>query len=76
MRVDRVFALLIESGFVYCCIWVSPTFRSFDDHRSHALSQILYAISAFGVIPDPGFIAMAGVSVSTRVLYMCFLYTP
>ncbi|KAN0129157.1 hypothetical protein V8E53_013028 [Lactarius tabidus] len=22
MRVDRVFALLIESGFIYCCIWI------------------------------------------------------
>jgi hypothetical protein len=22
VRVDRVFALLIESGFIYCCIWV------------------------------------------------------
>jgi hypothetical protein len=44
LRIDRVFALLVESGFVYCCIWV------------------LYAISAFGVFLDPGFIAMAGVS--------------
>jgi hypothetical protein len=22
MRVEKVFALLIESGFVYCCLWV------------------------------------------------------
>ncbi|KAN0141232.1 hypothetical protein V8E53_000988 [Lactarius tabidus] len=22
VRVDRVFALLIESGFIYCCIWI------------------------------------------------------
>jgi hypothetical protein len=44
VRVDRVFALLIESGFIYCCIW------------------ILYVISAFGVMLDPGFTFMAGVS--------------
>ena len=22
MKVEKVFALLIESGFVYCCLWV------------------------------------------------------
>ena len=25
LRLERVFALLIESGFIYCCIWVCPT---------------------------------------------------
>jgi hypothetical protein len=25
MRVEKVLALLIESGFVYCCIWVRVT---------------------------------------------------
>ncbi|KAH9014579.1 hypothetical protein EDB83DRAFT_2321463 [Lactarius deliciosus] len=43
VRVERVFALLIESGFLYCCPW------------------ILYFISAFGVIPEPGFAVMDGV---------------
>ncbi|KAN0129146.1 hypothetical protein V8E53_013017 [Lactarius tabidus] len=44
VRADRVFALLIESGIIYCCIW------------------ILYCISAFGVLPSPGFTTMAFVS--------------
>jgi hypothetical protein len=29
VRVDRVFALLIESGFIYCCIWVIYTISAF-----------------------------------------------
>jgi hypothetical protein len=33
MRVDRVFTLLIESAFIYCCIWVCPTSRSVNYHR-------------------------------------------
>ena len=71
MRVDRVFALLIESGFIYCCIWVCPTSRSVDAQRSGftAQLQILYLISAFQVLPDPGFTVMDAVllfiSVST-----------
>ncbi|KAF8262709.1 hypothetical protein EI94DRAFT_662129 [Lactarius quietus] len=44
VRADRVFALLIESGLIYCCIW------------------IFYVISLFGVLPNPGFTAMAFVS--------------
>ncbi|KAH8991890.1 hypothetical protein EDB86DRAFT_3079513 [Lactarius hatsudake] len=43
VRVERVFTLLIESGFLYRCPW------------------ILYFISAFGVIPEPGFAVMDGV---------------
>ncbi|KAF8266789.1 hypothetical protein EI94DRAFT_133536 [Lactarius quietus] len=43
-RVDRIFALLIESGLIYCCIWM------------------LYLISLFGVLPNPGFTAMAFIS--------------
>ncbi|KAH9012370.1 hypothetical protein EDB84DRAFT_961492 [Lactarius hengduanensis] len=43
VRVERVFTLLIESGFLYCCPW------------------IIYFISAFGVIPEPGFSVMDGI---------------
>ncbi|KAH8991489.1 hypothetical protein EDB86DRAFT_3079902 [Lactarius hatsudake] len=43
VRVDRVFALLIESGFIYCCLW------------------IVYLISAFNVMPNPGFTVMNNV---------------
>jgi len=50
-RVDRVFALLIESGFIYCCIW------------------ILYVISAFQVLPDPGFTVMDAVLLFVSGLY-------
>jgi hypothetical protein len=32
VRVDRVFALLIESGFIYCCIWVCPTYSCRRTH--------------------------------------------
>ena len=35
-----------------------------------ARSQILYVISAFGVFLDPGFITMAGVSVSTPLVFL------
>ncbi|KAI9450400.1 hypothetical protein BJY52DRAFT_1356834 [Lactarius psammicola] len=51
VRVERVFALLIESGFIYCCPW------------------ILYLISAFNVIPDPGFTVMDHVLVFVSGLY-------
>jgi len=51
VRVDRVFALLIESGFIYCCIW------------------ILYLISAFQVLPDPGFTVMDAVLLFISGLY-------
>ncbi|KAF8262035.1 hypothetical protein EI94DRAFT_1789158 [Lactarius quietus] len=44
VRADRVSALLIESGLIYCCIW------------------ILYLISLFNVLPNPGFTVMAFVS--------------
>jgi len=43
VRIDRVFALLIESGFIYCCFW------------------IFYLISAFHVLPEPGFTVMDAV---------------
>ncbi|KAH8991863.1 hypothetical protein EDB86DRAFT_1532648 [Lactarius hatsudake] len=51
VKVERVFALLIESGFIYCCLWV------------------LYLISAFYVIPDPGLTIMEHVLVFASGLY-------
>ncbi|KAH8991866.1 hypothetical protein EDB86DRAFT_1532728 [Lactarius hatsudake] len=50
-RVERVFALLIESGFIYCCPW------------------ILYLISAFDLIPAPGFAVMNHVLLFVAGLY-------
>ncbi|KAH9014612.1 hypothetical protein EDB83DRAFT_272750 [Lactarius deliciosus] len=51
VRVDRVFALLIESGFIYCCLWV------------------VYLISAFNVMPNPGFSVMNNVLLFVSGLY-------
>ncbi|KAN0129150.1 hypothetical protein V8E53_013021 [Lactarius tabidus] len=45
VRVDRLFALLIESGFIYCCIWACPTFILAEGFTE--LLQILFVISAF-----------------------------
>ena len=58
--------MLIESGFVYCCLWVCPpTSRSVEKgFTCAALSQIFYLISAFHVLPKPGvFIVMDAVLV-------------
>ncbi|KAI9439087.1 hypothetical protein H4582DRAFT_2075746 [Lactarius indigo] len=51
MRVGRVFALLVESGFIYCCAW------------------IVYLISAFDLIPAPGFTVMDDVLLFVSGLY-------
>ncbi|KAH9032256.1 hypothetical protein EDB85DRAFT_2289811 [Lactarius pseudohatsudake] len=51
VRVERVFVLLIESGFLYCCLW------------------ILYSISAFRVMPEPGFTVMDAVLLFAAGLY-------
>ncbi|KAI9450469.1 hypothetical protein BJY52DRAFT_1356549 [Lactarius psammicola] len=51
VRVERVFALLIESGFLYCCPW------------------ILYLISAFNVMPEPGFTVLDDVLLFISGLY-------
>ncbi|KAH9173004.1 hypothetical protein EDB89DRAFT_829095 [Lactarius sanguifluus] len=49
--VERVFALLIESGFIYCCIWV------------------VYLVSAWELIPVPGFAIMVNVLLFVSGLY-------
>jgi hypothetical protein len=59
MRVEKVLALLVESGFVYCCVWVcitvaESTYICGRDSRFTILMQILYPISAFGILPEPG----------------------
>ena len=76
LRVDRVFALLIESGFIYCCIWVCAPFILADGFAE--LFQILYVISAFQVMSNLGFIVMDAVllfiSVSSATLHI-FLST-
>jgi hypothetical protein len=66
MRVEKVFALLIESGFVYCCLWVCIR-ADWCNSLTYALTyyhtapQILYLVSAFRVFPEPGFIVMDSV---------------
>ncbi|KAI9439091.1 hypothetical protein H4582DRAFT_113058 [Lactarius indigo] len=57
VRVERVFALLIESGFIYCCLW------------------IVYLISAFNVMPDPGFTVMNNVLLIVSGLYPTLIIT-
>ncbi|KAI9450474.1 hypothetical protein BJY52DRAFT_1356565 [Lactarius psammicola] len=57
VRVGRVFALLIESGFLYSCLW------------------ILFLVSAFGLIPEPGFTIMQGVLLVTSGLYPTLIIT-
>ena len=66
MRVDRVFALLIESGLIYCCVWVRPTSRRVNAATEvlTIVLQILYWISTFGALPNPGLTVIAFVSVS------------
>ncbi|KAI0300036.1 hypothetical protein B0F90DRAFT_1726140 [Multifurca ochricompacta] len=58
IRTENVFAMLIESGFVYCWIW------------------ILYLISTFRVLPDPGFAVMDAVLlyVSVRPHFLSCLF--
>jgi len=51
IKTEKVFAMLIESGFAYCFIWV------------------LYLVSSFGVLPNPGFDIMDAV-----LLYVSGLY--
>ncbi|KAH9053133.1 hypothetical protein EDB87DRAFT_1711764 [Lactarius vividus] len=63
VRVEKVFALLIESGFLYCCLW-SIFAKGFT-----ALSQVLYLVSALNVIPQPSFTVMEHVLVFASGLY-------
>jgi hypothetical protein len=71
MRVEKVLAILIESGLVYCFLWVC-FFRRTNTRIPrvfHQTLQILYLVSAFRVFPEPFFTVMDAVllfvSVST-----------
>ncbi|KAI9450473.1 hypothetical protein BJY52DRAFT_176850 [Lactarius psammicola] len=55
VRVERVFALLIESGFIYCCLW------------------ILYLVSAFSAMPEPGFSVLDDVLLFISGLYLTLI---
>jgi hypothetical protein len=58
-RVEKVLVLLIESGFVYCMLWViaSWSLSMAQSHTQntkwHAL-QTLYMLSAFSILPGSG----------------------
>ncbi|KAI9439104.1 hypothetical protein H4582DRAFT_2075759 [Lactarius indigo] len=46
VRVDRVFALLIESGFLYCCAWIIYTISAFGMISGFVvIEHILFFIS-------------------------------
>jgi hypothetical protein len=43
LRLERVFALLLESGFIYCCIWVCPTSGGVPaEGFNYTISDLLY----------------------------------
>jgi hypothetical protein len=64
IRVEKVLAMLVESGFVYCCIWVRHLFVPFSFRNSSVggcgwgNTQVLYLISTYRVLPDPWFAVM------------------
>ncbi|KAF8143590.1 hypothetical protein K438DRAFT_1993727 [Mycena galopus ATCC 62051] len=38
LRADQILSLLVESGFIYCLLWVPPVIAFFDSSRTnHAL---------------------------------------
>jgi hypothetical protein len=60
-RVEKVLALLVESGFVYCCLWVRITASESTRmcwRRITTSLQILYMVSAYDVFPYQGFTVM------------------
>lgn len=62
IRVEKVLAMLVESGFVYCCIWVRTNLSFFLFYLFPKLirwdAQVLYLISTYRVLPDPWFAVM------------------
>ncbi|KAH9173212.1 hypothetical protein EDB89DRAFT_2068972 [Lactarius sanguifluus] len=42
VRVDRVFALLIESGFVYCCLWILYVILTFNLNTTVMHNALLF----------------------------------
>jgi hypothetical protein len=75
VRVDRVFALLIESGLIYCCIWVCPTSGVVIEEGFTTLFQIIYCTSTFGVLPSTSFTLIVFVSVSIAHGFLLVHYT-
>jgi hypothetical protein len=69
VRVDRIFALLIESGLIYCIVWVCLTSAGVIAEWFTILFQIMYCISTFGVVPSPSLTLIVFVSVSTACLH-------
>jgi hypothetical protein len=54
VRVDRVFALLIESGFIYCCIWilyVISAFQGLSDIGFVVIDSVLLCQFISGLYP-------------------------
>jgi hypothetical protein len=70
VRIDRVFPLLIESGLIYFSIWVCSTSTSVLTEVFTTLSQLLYWISLFGLVLNPGFTTMAFFSVSAARAFL------
>jgi hypothetical protein len=63
IRFEKVVAMLVESGFVYCCIWVRRFslfffFLNFSETHPWADKQVLYLISTYRIFPDPWFAVM------------------
>ncbi len=52
-RVEKLLVLLIESGFVYCILWViaiCPPFDGSEQYTKWRSLQTLYLLHAFGVL--------------------------
>ena len=51
--------MLVESGFVYCCIWARHIFLYFLSKLIRRWdTQVFYLISTYRVLPDPWFAIM------------------
>ena len=73
LRLERVFALLIESGFIYCCIWVCPNSGGVAAEGFNYLFQIIYAIlMVIDSWADQGFTSMMFISVSTAHVFLLY----
>ncbi|KAI9439100.1 hypothetical protein H4582DRAFT_114649 [Lactarius indigo] len=44
LRVNRVFALLIESGFVYCCLWILYVILTFNLNTTLMHNALLFGL--------------------------------
>ncbi|KAH9037099.1 hypothetical protein EDB85DRAFT_1888561 [Lactarius pseudohatsudake] len=70
VRTERVFALLVESGFIIAAFgYVLPPEVSMLAEGFTALFQIVYLISAFDLIPVLGFTVMDSVLLFVSGLY-------